>query len=110
MAQGTSFFTLFCFPLTCIFQKQKMTISNASHGMNRENPEVFNATLLDFLEENKAQQPAQKALHGIAANLVAIFADDSRWNQFLAENWVYCFGDISSTESNKSNVFPTCQI
>lgn len=35
---------------------QKTTISNASHGMHRENPDAFNAAVLDFLMKNKAQQ------------------------------------------------------
>lgn len=30
-------------------RQHKVTISNASHGMNRENPEAFNSAVIDFL-------------------------------------------------------------
>jgi esterase len=41
---------------SCLKNQQKVTISNASHGMNRENPEAFNAVVIDFLTKNMAQQ------------------------------------------------------
>ncbi len=37
---------------------QKVTISNASHGMNRENPEAFNAAVIDFLTTKMSQPVA----------------------------------------------------
>jgi pimeloyl-ACP methyl ester carboxylesterase len=42
----------------CLKIHQKVTILNASHGMNRENPEAFNAAVLQFLLESMAQQEA----------------------------------------------------
>jgi pimeloyl-ACP methyl ester carboxylesterase len=40
----------------CLKKHQKVTISNASHGMYKENPEAFNAAVIDFLAKNMAQQ------------------------------------------------------
>ncbi len=37
---------------TCLINYQKVTINNASHGMHRDNPEFFNAFVLDFLDKN----------------------------------------------------------
>ena len=42
----------------CLKIQQKVTISNASHGMNRENPEAFNAAVIDFLTKQMAQPVA----------------------------------------------------
>jgi pimeloyl-ACP methyl ester carboxylesterase len=39
----------------CLKRQRKATIRNASHGMNRENPEVFNVVVLEFLAKYKAQ-------------------------------------------------------
>lgn len=41
--------------LPCLKRQQIATISKASHGMNRENPDAFNATVLDFLAQYKDQ-------------------------------------------------------
>ncbi len=41
---------------SCLKHQQKVTISNASHGMNRENPDEFNAAVLDFLGKNEIQR------------------------------------------------------
>ena len=43
---------------SCLKRQQKVTISNASHGMYRENPEAFNAAVIDFLTKNIAQPGA----------------------------------------------------
>jgi len=40
----------------CLRKHQKITISNASHGMFRDNPEAFNAAVIDFLTKNTGQQ------------------------------------------------------
>jgi pimeloyl-ACP methyl ester carboxylesterase len=40
----------------CLRKHQKVTISNASHGMYRENPEAFETIVIDFLAKNMAQQ------------------------------------------------------
>jgi pimeloyl-ACP methyl ester carboxylesterase len=37
---------------TCLTNYQKITIRNASHGMHKDNPESFNAYILDFLDKN----------------------------------------------------------
>jgi len=37
---------------SCLKNQQKVTISNASHGMHRENPEAFNTAVIDFLKKN----------------------------------------------------------
>jgi pimeloyl-ACP methyl ester carboxylesterase len=42
----------------CLKSQQKVTISNASHGMNRKNPEAFNAAEIDFLTKQMAQPVA----------------------------------------------------
>jgi pimeloyl-ACP methyl ester carboxylesterase len=39
----------------CLNCRQKVTIAGASHGMNRENPEAFNAAVIDFLGKNSGQ-------------------------------------------------------
>lgn len=39
----------------CLKKHQKITISNASHGMYRENPEAFNAAVIDFLAKSMGQ-------------------------------------------------------
>lgn len=41
---------------SCLKKHRKVTISNASHGMYRENPEAFNVAVIDFLTKNMAQQ------------------------------------------------------
>jgi pimeloyl-ACP methyl ester carboxylesterase len=45
----------------CLEHSRMITIPNASHGMNRENPEVFNTVVLEFLAENIAQRDAPDA-------------------------------------------------
>ncbi len=41
---------------SCLRNHQKVTISNASHGMHRDNPEAFNAAVIDFLTKNITKQ------------------------------------------------------
>jgi pimeloyl-ACP methyl ester carboxylesterase len=37
---------------SCLINYQKITITNASHGMHKDKPESFNAFVLDFLDKN----------------------------------------------------------
>lgn len=42
----------------CLKSQQMATIPNASHGINRENPEAFNTAVIDFLTKNMDQPGA----------------------------------------------------
>lgn len=42
----------------CLKQQQRVTIPNSSHGMNRDNPERFNAVVLEFLSKHRALKEA----------------------------------------------------
>ena len=42
---------------SCLERSRMITIPNASHGMNRENPEAFNTAVLEFFAEKEKNHP-----------------------------------------------------